>query len=87
MARQLNQIDIFAQKLIEELPPNQRSYPGEMYYVSTGVRLIERQLQEYFQGTGVTPPNKTAVRNWFYYGCPDWAIAVLHHALNQHIVA
>ncbi|MBD2437331.1 hypothetical protein [Nostoc sp. FACHB-110] len=87
MPRKLTQIDTFAQKLIEELPPSQRYYPGENMYVGTATRLIQRKLKEYYQGTGAKEPQLSAIRSWFYSGCPEWAIAALYHATNQRIAA
>ncbi|MBE9037662.1 hypothetical protein [aff. Roholtiella sp. LEGE 12411] len=87
MPRKLTQIDTFAQKLIEELPPSQRPYPGEQTYVATSARLIHQALQKYCQETGTNPPQVDTIRNWFYYPTPRWAIAVLHHAIKLHVVA
>lgn len=83
MTRQLTKIDTFAQKLIEELPPSQRPYPGESNYVATSSRLIHQKLLEFYRDTGAEPPRLNAIRNWFYIDCPDWVIAVLHHVLNR----
>jgi hypothetical protein len=83
MPKQLTKIDKFAQKLIEELPPDKRPYPGELTYVVTGARLIHQKLQKFYCGTGAEPPKLNTIRNWFYIECPAWAIAVLHHAIYQ----
>lgn len=81
MPRKLNKIDIFAQVLIGQ---TQRPvYPGEYEYVSTASRLILTQIEKYFEGTGAQPPAPKTVKNWFYGECPDWAIAILAHAVKS----
>jgi hypothetical protein len=87
MPRTTTQIDKFAEKLINELPPHARAYPGEMSYVAIASRLIHKRLSDYFQGTGVEPPSVAAIRLWFYDGCPKWAIAILANLLSEKVPA
>lgn len=87
MARKATNIDTFAKILIEDLPAWQRPCPGETTYVAVGARLIREHLGEYYGKAGLEPPQFTTVRNWFYYGSPDWAIAVLHNILGAKVNA
>lgn len=85
--RDLTDIDKFAEKLINELPPCRRVYPGEMSYVSVASRLIHLKIADYYKGTGAEPPSQSAIRLWFYDGMPRWAIAVLANLLNEKVMA
>jgi hypothetical protein len=87
MARKPTNIDTFAEILIEDLPASLRPCPGEMTYVAVGARLIQEKLREYYKNAGLEPPQFQAIRNWFYYGSPDWAIAVLHNILGAKVNA
>lgn len=82
MTRKPTNIDTFAKILIDDLPSWQRPGLGEMTYVATGARLIQEQLREFYKNAGLEPPQFKTVRSWFYYGCPDWTIAVLHNVLG-----
>jgi len=82
MPRKATNIDTFVEILIEDVPISQRPCPGEMTYVSIGAKLIQQRLAKYYQDAGVEPPQFKTVRSWFYYGCPDWVIAVLHNIVG-----
>lgn len=77
--RKLKKIDEFAQILMNE--SGYSISPGEYEYVSTGAILIRQNLEIFFDGTGVQPPELKTVKNWFYKDCPDWAIAILSRVL------
>lgn len=77
--RKLKKIDKFALALISKKGCS--ISPGEYEYVSIGATLIRENLDKFFDGTGVQPPELKTVKNWFYNDCPDWAIAILSHEL------
>ncbi|MHC5614709.1 MAG: hypothetical protein ACYTXA_27940 [Nostoc sp.] len=52
-------------------------YPQERDFISTASRLIVRMIEEFLSPSGGQAPTFGTVRDWFYKGCPDWAIAVL----------
>jgi hypothetical protein len=83
MPRNAVQIHAIAQKLTKSLPSNKKLLPGDMSYITTCSRLISIELEKYYYGTGLTPPNIETVRGWFYSGCPDWAIVILIHATTD----
>jgi hypothetical protein len=79
--RKLKKIDNFAQALISQA--QMPIYPGEYEYVSTGAKLVRKQLEKFFDGTGENPPELKTVINWFYSDCPPWAVAVLTNAVKS----
>ena len=87
MPRKATNIDTFVEILIKDVPLSQRPCPGETTYVSIGAKLIQQRLTKYYQHAGVEPPQFKTVRNWFYYGCPDWAIAVLYNIVGAKVNA
>lgn len=85
--RCLTDIDNFAEKFIDELPPSERVYVGELNYVTIAARQVHLKLVQFYSGTGVEPPSRSAIRLWFYRGTPPWAIAVLTNIVNEKVTA
>lgn len=77
--RKPTKLDPIAQKLIDQ--HHASIFPGEYEYVSTAATLVRQQLEKFFDGTGAQPPELKTIKNWFYQGCPDWAIAILSRAV------
>ena len=84
MRRKQTRLDDIAQQLILEKKGVKIS-PGEFTFISTATPLVWQEIKEWFEqsDSGVSPPTKSAVKQWFYNGCPRWAIATLFFRLKS----
>ncbi|RCJ20171.1 hypothetical protein A6S26_05465 [Nostoc sp. ATCC 43529] len=72
-----------AQEVLDKAGLAGKLYPEERDFISTASRLIVPLIQDYLSRTGGQAPPLASVRDWFYRGCPDWAIAILTDQIQQ----
>jgi hypothetical protein len=83
-ARQKNQqiLQDLAQKALDKAGLGGRFYPEERDFISTSARIFTPMIEQFLAPTGGQAPTLSTVRDWFYRGCPDWAIAVLNSQIQ-----
>lgn len=64
--------------IADKLPKVQGYQLGDHGYLSFCISDAVRKINQFYEGTGVKPPSKRTIEDWFYKNkFPGWAIAVL----------